>query len=159
MSAMANSLKCEFFLALILLSTPAMNRGRKKIILVADNDDDWRDLLSMVIRHCGYEVIEAKTGQEAIDRASRGNPNLILLDFGLPEINAQEVMAHLKMNSATRQIPVFFQVAATTAQNIRWPDGAREVLYKPFDLGDLPAILHKYLPEGRVGMTPRSTKE
>jgi CheY-like chemotaxis protein len=127
--------------------------------LVADNDDDWRDLLAMVIRHCGYEVIEAKTGQEAIDRATLGNPNLILLDFGLPEINGHEVMAHLKMNSATRQIPVFFQVAGASAQNIRWPDGAKEVLYKPFDLGDLPAILHKYLPEERPRITPASTKE
>lgn len=159
MPAMANTLEREFFLALILLSTPGMNHGGKKIILVADNDDDWRDLLSMVIRHCGYEVIEAKTGQEAIDRATRGKPNLILLDFGLPEINGHEVMAHLKVNSATREIPVFFQVAGATAQNIGWLDGAKEVLYKPFDLGDLPAILHKYLPEGRVGMPPRSTKE
>ena len=136
-----------------------MNQERKKIVLVADNDDDWRDLLVMVIRRCGYEVIEAKTGHEAIDRATFGNPNLILLDFGLPEINGHDVMAHLKMNSATRQIPVFFQVAGASTQNIQWPDGAKEVLCKPFDLGDLPAILHKYLPAERPRITPRSTKE
>jgi two-component system KDP operon response regulator KdpE len=136
-----------------------MNDEQKKIILVADNEDDWRDLLAIVIRRSGYEVIEAKTGQEAIDRATRGNPNLILLDFGLPEINGHEVLAHLKMNAATRQIPVFFQVAGATAQGFRCPDGAQEVLYKPFDLGDLPAILAKYLPGRRVGIPPRSTKE
>lgn len=122
--------------------------GRKKIILIAEHEDDWRDLLAMVTRRCGYEVIEAKTGQEAIDRAMFGNPSLILLDFGLPEINGHEVMAHLKMNVATRNIPVFFQVAEASAQDIRRPDGAKEVLCKPFDLGDLPAILRKYLPSG-----------
>jgi CheY-like chemotaxis protein len=136
-----------------------MMDGRKKIILIADHEDDWRDLLGMVIRRCGYEVIEAKTGQEALDRAMSGNPSLILLDVGLPEIDGHEVMAHLKMNTATRNIPVFFQIAEASAEDIRRPDGAKEVLYKPFDLGDLPAILRKYLPQERVGMTPWSIKE
>lgn len=133
--------------------------GPSKIVLIADHEDDWRDLLVMVTRRCGYEVIEAKTGREAIDRAMFGNPSLILLDFGLPEINGHEVMAHLKMNASTRNIPVFFQFAEASAQDIRRPDGANEVLYKPFDLGDLPGILRKYLPQERIGMTPRSIKE
>jgi CheY-like chemotaxis protein len=136
-------------LALIVLQTPGMTDAQKKIILVADHEDDWRDLLTMVTRRCGYEVIEAKTGKEAIDRAMFGNPSLILLDFGLPEINGHEVMAHLKMAAATRNIPVFFQLPEASAQDIRRPDGAEVILYKPFDLGDLPALFRKYLPEER----------
>lgn len=136
-----------------------MNHERKKIILVADNEDDWRDLLVMVIRRCGYDVIEAKTGQEAIDQAMLGNPNLILLDSGLPGINGHEVMARLRTNSTTRQIPMFFQVAGATSQNIRWPDGVKEVLYKPFDLGDLPAILRKHCSAEPVEMKARTIKE
>ena len=135
-----------------------MIEGQKKTILIAEHEDDWRDLLSMVARRCGYEVIEAKTGQEAIERALFGNPSLILLDFGLPEINGQEVMVRLKMNAATRNIPVFFQVPEASAQDIHRPDGVKEVLYKPFDLGDLPAIFRKYLPEQRVGATPRASR-
>lgn len=137
-----------------MLCSTDMADGSSKIVLIAEHEDDWRDLLVMVTRHCGYEVIEAKTGREAIDRAMFENPSLILLDFGLPEINGHEVMAQLKMNAATRNIPVFFQFEAT-AQDIRRPDGANEVLYKPFDLGDLPGILRKYLPQERIGMTPR----
>jgi CheY-like chemotaxis protein len=101
----------------------------------------------MVIQRCGYGVIEAKTGQEAIDRATLDSPILIVLEFALPEINGHEVMAHLQRNAATENIPVLFQLPQGASEGIRWPDGVKEVLYKPFDLGDLPGILRKYLPQ------------
>jgi CheY-like chemotaxis protein len=103
-------------------------------------------------------VIEAKTGPEALDRAISASPRLILLEFALPDMNGCEVMARLKHNTATQNIPVFFQLTEANAQDIRWPDGAKEILYKPFDLGDLPGLLRKHLSQPPVGILPGSSK-
>lgn len=135
-----------------------MNRQISNVILVADHEEDWRDLLGIVIRRCGFDVLEAKTGSEALDGAMSAAPRLILLEFGLPDINGCEVMARLKHNSATQNIPVFFQLTELDAQDIRWPDGAKEILYKPFDLGDLPGLLRKHLALPPAGILPGSSK-
>jgi CheY-like chemotaxis protein len=130
---------------------------RNGAILIADHEDDWRDLLVMVIQRRGYGTVEAKTGREAIDRAMCETPGLILLDSALPDINGQEVMTHLRRNAATQNIPVVFQLPAGSEESIRYPQGVKEVLYKPFDLGDLPGILRKYLPEPRLIMIAMPT--
>jgi len=135
-----------------------MNDELKNAILIADHEDDWRDLLAFVIRRSGFDVIEAKTGPETLDRAMSGGVRLILLEFGLPEMNGHEVMTRLKHNPATRNIPIFFQMTEADAQDIRRPDGAKEILYKPFDLGDLPALLRRHLSQPPVGILPCSSK-
>ena len=134
-----------------------MTEQLNNAILVADHEDNWRDLLGIVIRRCGFDVIEAKTGPEALDRAMFTRPRLILLEFALPEMNGHEVMTRLKHNTATQNIPVFFQITEANAQNIRRPDGAKEILYKPFDLGDLPGLLRKHLDQPQLGMLPGPT--
>ena len=64
-------------------STPAMQNTAKKILIV-DNNDSCRESLGAFIKGLGYEVFEAATGLEAIDRASSIRPNLIMMDLSLP---------------------------------------------------------------------------
>jgi CheY-like chemotaxis protein len=128
------------------------------VILIADHEDNWRDLLIMVLQRCGYQVTEAKTGLEAIDRAVAATPSLILLDSALPDINGYEVLARLARNPATQKIPVFLQLPEAGAHDVPQPLGVKEVLYKPFDLGDLPGLLRKYLPEPPLGITAQSMR-
>ena len=60
-----------------------MPRRRKKILLVEDNAD-VRQLLALFMKRLGYEVYEAATGLEAVDRAATARPDLIIMDFCLP---------------------------------------------------------------------------
>ncbi len=85
-----------------------------KILLVEDNEMN-RDLLSRRLRRNGYEVVVAVTGREALTQARTVAPDLILMDLSLPEIDGWEATRQLKQNQATRRIPVI----ALTAHAMR----------------------------------------
>jgi CheY-like chemotaxis protein len=123
-----------------------MAKATKKILVVEDNDN-CRELLALFIKRLGYEVFEATTGLQAIERASAVHPDLIMIDLGLPEMTGDEATACLKANPATRKIPVIVNTAyASGPQRRRALDsGAAEIMQKPFHLTILDDVLRKYL--------------
>ena len=76
-----------------------------KILLVEDNEMN-RDMLSRRLERHGYSVITARDGQEGHQMASSEKPDLILMDVGLPEMDGWEVTRLLKDNATTRHIPI-----------------------------------------------------
>ena len=130
--------------------TPAMQNTAKKILIV-DNNNSCRESLGAFIKGLGYEVFEATTGLEAIDRASSVHPNLIMMDLSLPGMNGDEATVRLKRNMSTRHIPVVINTGWTTACNVgdratrALEAGAEEILYKPFHLPMLRDVLRTYL--------------
>jgi two-component system cell cycle response regulator DivK len=76
-----------------------------KILLVEDNELN-RDMLSRRLSRKGYEVIIAVDGQEGIDLARSGEPHLILMDMSLPLINGWQATEQIKANEKTKHIPV-----------------------------------------------------
>jgi two-component system cell cycle response regulator DivK len=76
-----------------------------KILLVEDNEMN-RDMLSRRLNKKGYDVAIAVTGQEGVDMASTEAPDLILLDMSLPVIDGWEAAKRLKNDPATQQIPI-----------------------------------------------------
>jgi two-component system cell cycle response regulator DivK len=76
-----------------------------KILLVEDNEMK-RDMLSRRLQRRGYQIIVAVDGKEAISMARSESPNLILMDMSLPEMDGWEVTRCLKAEEATRPIPV-----------------------------------------------------
>jgi CheY-like chemotaxis protein len=94
-------------------------RNTTKKILIADNNDACRESLGVSIKGLGYEVLEAATGPEAIDKASNMHPDLIMMDLRLPGMNGDEATVCLKRNLSTRNIPVVISTAWTTACK-RW---------------------------------------
>jgi two-component system cell cycle response regulator DivK len=85
-------------------------------ILVVDDNEDWRSLLALFVKRLGYEVVEATTGQEAIDRATAIHPDLILMDLGLPGMSGDKATGLLKAQFSTRDIPVVVQTAYTPGE-------------------------------------------
>ncbi len=76
-----------------------------KILIVEDHTDS-REILAIQLRLMSYEVIEAVDGQEGIENAQAENPNLIIMDLGVPGINGIEETVRLKQNPKTSHIPV-----------------------------------------------------
>lgn len=77
----------------------------KRILLVEDNEMN-RDMLSRRLVKHGYEVSIAVDGGEALERANAVQPALILMDLSLPVIDGWEATRRLKQDAATRHIPV-----------------------------------------------------
>ncbi len=76
-----------------------------KILLVEDNEMN-RDMLSRRLRRRDFEVVLAVDGQEGLDQASAERPDVILLDMDLPVVDGWEVARRLKQDEATRSTPV-----------------------------------------------------
>ena len=89
-----------------------------KILLVEDNEMN-RDMLSRRLLRKGFEVVIAVDGKEGVDMASSESTDIILLDMSLPVMDGWEAAGHLKTNPETREIPVL----ALTAHAM---DGDRE---------------------------------
>ena len=122
-----------------------------KKILIVDENNACQESLGVSINGLGYEVLEAATGPEAIDKASSMHLDLIIMDLRLPGMNGDEATVRLKRNLSTRNIPVIISTAWTTACNIgdrvdrALNAGAEEILYKPFHLTMLRDVLRTYL--------------
>ena len=86
-----------------------------RILVVEDNEMN-RDMLSRRLQRREYEVLLALDGRQGIAMAQSENPDLILLDLSLPEIDGWEATRCLKADPATRHIPVI----ALTAHAMAW---------------------------------------
>ena len=73
-------------------------------ILIVDDNADNRDVLARRLRRNGFEVVMAGSGQEGIDRADNGKPDLILMDMNMPELDGWE--ATTKIRQAGISVPV-----------------------------------------------------
>ena len=82
----------------------------QETILVVEDDENILELITFHLSQAGYTVQQTFTGEEALERASLGRPNLILLDLMLPKMNGLKVCAKLKGDMATRSIPIIIGI-------------------------------------------------
>jgi CheY-like chemotaxis protein len=76
-----------------------------KVLLVEDNDFN-RDMLSRRLKRRGYEIIDAADGEQALRLASDHVPDLILMDINLPGMDGWEATRRIRRNDATASIPI-----------------------------------------------------
>lgn len=121
---------------------------KTKILIVDDDDETSRFILTKILSTAGYEVKEANCGNEALKKAKIDSPNLIMLDVNLPDISGYEVCKQLKSNSITKLIPVL-SISAYYTKNEDWIHslecGADNYLIKPIDPHVLLAIVKSML--------------
>ena len=86
------------------------------VLLVEDNEDN-RIIYSTVLRHVGYEVVEALDGAQAISLARSVLPDLILMDISIPEVNGWEATRILRADAATSAIPIIALTAHALADD------------------------------------------
>ena len=78
----------------------------EKNILVVDDNEDLRQIFAMTIRFFGYQISEAGSGSEAIEKAVFAKPSLIFLDLGLPDMTGIDAACAIKKNRVTADIPI-----------------------------------------------------
>ena len=78
----------------------------KPTVLLVDDNGENRSIYAMILRHVGYDVVEAADGGEAIVAARRLHPDLVLMDLSMPVIDGWRATQILKSDPATCAIPV-----------------------------------------------------
>jgi two-component system cell cycle response regulator DivK len=106
-----------------------------KILLVEDNEMN-RDMLTRRLERKGFEVVIAVDGQAGIDMATSSNPDIILMDLSLPVIDGWEATRKIKADPATRSIPVIALTAHAMAgdEQKALQAGCNDYDTKPIDL-------------------------
>src|SRR4030095_6045655 len=78
----------------------------RKVLVVDDNDNVRSFLVLLLEQSGGYETLEAATGEEAVEKAISGRPDIILMDIILPGINGVDATKAIINNPSTAQIPI-----------------------------------------------------
>lgn len=124
-----------------------MSTRTRKLLLI-DDEDDIREVASLSLEAAGgFEVITASCGQTGVDLAAAAQPDAILLDVMMPDMDGPSTLRRLQDCAETRSIPVVFLTAKVLAADRRKLAGlgVRGIIAKPFDplrLGlDLSSIL------------------
>lgn len=128
-------------------------------ILVVDDDDAKRYVVCRMLRAAGYAIEEAATGHETLERVKAEQPDLIVLDVKLPDIDGMQVARMLKGDSATRSALVL-QLSATfrdpQSRSMGLDAGADAYLTHPVDSEELLATVRALL---RIARTERALRE
>ena len=121
-------------------------KGKK--ILIADDEPDILEIIQYNLSREGYEVISARDGDEALTKAKQLNPDLIILDIMMPEMNGFDVAAILKNDPQTMDIPIIvLSIVQDKARGYRI--GVDRYLTKPIDTHSLFAEVGVLLEQGK----------
>lgn len=121
---------------------------RRKVvsrILVIDDDPAIRDVLKRLLLRKGYETSFAIDGKEGLELSKSENPDVILLDIQLPELDGWEVLSQLKEYKATKNIPVIILTVGDDAKNEWEEKGAQGYLSKPLDRRKIENVINSCL--------------
>ena len=108
----------------------------RRRILIIDDEDDIREVAQVSLELVGdFEVLTATCGPDGVERARSGQPDAILLDVMMPDMDGPTTLAQLRSDPATQHIPVLFLTAkAQPVERARLAElGADGILTKPFD--------------------------
>ena len=119
----------------------------KQILVVEDQEDNLR-IMRDLLNDAGFEVIEARNGNEALSVTEAERPDLILMDIQLPELDGLEATRRIKDNPATRHIPVLAVTSyALNGDNEKaMAAGCDAYFAKPVSPRALLAKIREYLP-------------
>ena len=118
-------------------------------VLVVDDEPDIIRLVARVMEVLGHDVVTASNGPKALEMARTEQPDLIVVDLDLPQLNGLEVCKKVKTGAATSHIPIVMMTAAyvSLADAKRASGvGADEYIFKPFMSETLMRTVARLLP-------------
>ncbi len=121
------------------------------LVLIVEDDADTRLMLKYLLEIWKYRVIEAYTGEEAVDMTFKQNPDVILMDYKLPRINGLTTTKQIRKFPNHKDTVIIF-VSSYSDEKIResvLASGANEYLVKPINFGNLETSLERHLKNNR----------
>lgn len=127
------------------------------VILIVDDEEMTRHLLSHILSRAGYKVIEAGNGQEALQQLVTMLPDLIIMDVLMPHLDGFSTIRQIRADPRTIHVPVIFlsSRADVSAEHEGFAAGAQRYLVKPIGLTELVNHVQELLAEiGEPGDSP-----
>jgi len=117
-----------------------------RILVVEDNEMNLK-LVRDVLKHAGFDVVEARTGEDGVELAAHCDPDLVLMDLQLPGIDGVEALSLIRQHDGMRRVPAIAVTAfAMRGDQDRALDaGFDAYVSKPISIRDLPRQLHDFL--------------
>ena len=117
-----------------------------RILVIEDNEDNL-SLMRMLLERANYEVLAATNGFKGLELARAEQPELILLDLAMPEMDGWEVAKKLKSDIVTRDIPIIAVTAHALPRDrdLAFQSGCNAFIVKPFSVAKLISEIEKLL--------------
>lgn len=132
---------------------PAAREGAKTILII-DDDAEIRKMLSRLLTHKGYRVLEAERGQQALRMVKEHAPDLLVLDAMLPEVHGFEIARRIKGSQRYGQIPIIMVSAVYRgwryAEDLKQTCGVDYFIEKPFKIAEVVAAVEACLSPGQA---------
>lgn len=118
-----------------------------KTVLIADDNDANRELVSVILERLGYRVLEACNGREAVERVHEGRPDLALLDIHMPKMDGYEAIRAIRKNPAFAKLPVIALTASAMVGDAEEAiqQGFDAYLAKPYEIAAVISLVKKLL--------------
>lgn len=130
-------------------------------ILVAEDNEDNRFIMKMLLEMRGYRVVTASNGYEAITYAERERPDLILMDLRMPLLNGLATTCQMRQHADARlrQIPIIALSAYDPAQHraVAIAAGCNDYVTKPINYERLEKLIETFLPVRGASNLPETT--
>ena len=134
---------------------PARSRAAsvKPLVLVVEDHEDTRFLLTRMLEMRGCRVCVAADGEDGVRAAERDRPDLILMDASLPRLDGLAATRRIRELSALHDVPIVFLSghAQASFRALALETGGNDYLTKPFELAQLDGVLQRHL--GKQGAT------
>jgi CheY-like chemotaxis protein len=111
----------------------------RRLVLIADDDEDILALVRATIERSGHEVMAVADGAAALSAMAERRPDLAVLDIAMPELDGLEVLRRLRADDEMRDLPVILLTAQAQAADVErgFATGASAYVRKPFSPRDL----------------------
>jgi two-component system, OmpR family, response regulator VicR len=124
--------------------------GTRKKICIIEDEPAMIELVSLILRNRGYDVVGAIGGQEGLDLIGKTSPDLVLLDLMMPDMSGWDVYQHMKADDMMKSIPVI--IVTAKAQSIDKVLGlhiakVQDYITKPFSPNELVEAVRKVLSQ------------
>ncbi|MBE9546020.1 MAG: response regulator [Proteobacteria bacterium] len=119
----------------------------RRTILIVDDVSQIRKILRYNLEEEGYDVIDADSGEKAIEYASENMPDLIILDIMMPKMDGYEVLRRLRESDITKHIPVIFLTAKAQRKDVLKviEAGGNDYVVKPYNFEELHRKIEKLI--------------
>ncbi len=146
--------------AVVSLGRSRFGVAQARILIVEDNIDNY-ELVRFLLERAGYEVLWARSGREGIEMARTGQPDLILMDLSLPEMDGWTATSRLKSDAATRQIPIIALTAHTLPGDRKraLEAGCDDYLSKPMNIASFSETISGALAKAKSKQAPKAKPE